>query len=200
MTIAELERFIGEEGGVTTSSRLQRAGFSPGLIAYAYGAGRIDRLTRGVYCTPDVLDDDFAAVTARWRKCVISHGSALYLLGLSDRVPPVLDVTVPYGYNPKSLAEEFRGIRIHRVDKEHYALGLSKARTPMGNLVSCFSAERTVADIIRQRARGGVDAQLIRNAIRGYFSRPGRNLSELARMCKALGVEKELRIYLEVLG
>lgn len=34
----------------------------------------------------------------------------------------------------------------------------------------------------------------------GYFKRDGADIEELARMCSALGVEAEFKVYLEVLG
>lgn len=132
-------------------------------------------------------------------KCVLSHGSALYLLGLSDRVPSVLDVTVPHGYNPKSLKSENPGIRIHRVSPELHSLGAAEVRTPAGNRVRSYDAERSVADVIKERSRGRADAQLVRDAIGGYFKMEGRDLSLLSRMCEAVGVRDELQTYLEVL-
>lgn len=114
----------------------------------------------------DVFDDEFAAVCARWKKCVFSHGSALYLLGLSDRPPFSLDVTVPHGYNPKSLKDENPRIRIHRVSPRLHALGVVDIKMPMGNPVRCYDAERSIADLIKERARGGVDTQLMRDAYR----------------------------------
>lgn len=195
-----LAKYVDELGGVATAAQLKKAGFSPGLIDYAYMRGDIDKFTRGVYCSADVLDDDFAAVCARWRKCVLSHGSALYLLDLSDRPPSVLDVTVPHGYNPKSLKSENPGIRIHRVSPELHSLGAVEIKTPMGNQARSYDAERSVADIIKERSRGRTDAQLVRDAIGGYFKMEGRDLSRLSRMCEAVGVRDELQMYLEVLG
>lgn len=37
---------------------------------------------------------------------MISHGSALYLAGLSDRMSYASDVTVLHGYNPRGLTRE----------------------------------------------------------------------------------------------
>ena len=107
MTLSVAEH-IEELGGVATSAQLKEAGYAPGVIEYALSSGKIDRLTRGVYCSLDVLDDEFAAVTMRWPKCILSHGTSLYLLGLSDRVPGNLSVSVPRDYNP----QELRPIRI----------------------------------------------------------------------------------------
>lgn len=56
--------------------------------------------------------DEFVAVSYRWRKFVISHGSALYLAGLSDRMSYASDVTVLHGYNPRGLTREHPDARL----------------------------------------------------------------------------------------
>ena len=194
----ELVSYIDAEGGVAYSSQLKGAGFSAGLISYVSEAGHIDRISRGIYCTPDVFEDDFLVIGARWRKCIFSHNSALYLNGLSDRLPSAQSVTVPRGYNPVRLIEEFPGIQIHWVRPDVYELGATNIMTPSGNRVRCYNSERSIADLIRQRKLGGVDAQLARDAIGGYFNSRDKDLHELARMCEALGVRRELQVYLEV--
>lgn len=196
---ASVAEHIEELGGVATSSQLKAAGFAPGVIEYALSSGKIDRLTRGVYCSLDVLDDEFAAVTRRWQKCILSHGTALYLLGLSDRVPGNLSVSVPRGYNPQELRHVHPGMRIHREGDELYGLGKTVVKDPMGILVPTYDAERSIADIIKERAKGTVDPQLVRDAIVGYFRKGDRDLPKLAKMCEAVGVRDELQTYLEVL-
>lgn len=191
---------IEELGGVATSAQLKEAGFAPGVIEYALNSGKIDRLTRGVYCSLDVLDDEFAAVTMRWPKCILSHGTALYLLGLSDRVPGNLSVSVPRGYNPQELRRTHPDMRIHREGEGLYGLGKTTVKDPMGVMVPVYDAERSIADIIRVRAKGTVNPQLVRDAMVGYFRKDDRDLPRLAKMCEAVGVRDELQKYLEVLG
>ena len=89
----EIAEFVEDSGGIASAAQIAKAGFLPGSISYALESGAIDKLTRGVYCLPEVFDDEFAAISYRWSKCVLSHGSALYLAGLSDRVPAAIDVT-----------------------------------------------------------------------------------------------------------
>lgn len=195
----ELVSYIDAEGGVAYSSQLKGAGFSAGLISYVSEAGHIDRISRGIYCTPDVFEDDFLVIGARWRKCIFSHNSVLYLNGLSDRLPSAQSVTVPRGYNPVRLIEEFPGIQIHWVRPDVYELGATNIMTPSGNRVRCYKPERSIAELIRQRKLSGVDAQLMRDAIGGYFNSREKDIHELARMCEVLGVRRELQVYLEVL-
>lgn len=195
----EIARFMDGAGGVANATQIKDAGFLPGSISYALKSGVIDKLTRGVYCLPEIFDDEFAAVAYRWRKCIISHGSALYLAGLSDRVPHALDVTVPHGYNPHGLLVEHPDVRIHRVKRDVYELGITEVKSPAGAMVRAYSPQRAVADLISQRVSEGADPQLIRDAVAGYFRRSDADIEGLARMCSALGVEDEFRMYLEVL-
>lgn len=195
----EIVRFIEGASGVVTAAQIKDAGFLPGSISYALKLGVINRLTRGVYCLPEVFDDEFAAVSFRWKKCVISHGSALYLAGLSDRMPYALDVTVPHGYNPRGLTRAYTDVRIHRVNSNVYKLGITEVKSPGGAMVRAYCAERAVADLISQRFTEGADPQLVRDAVAGYFKRRDADLEGLARMCSALGIEDEFRLYLEVL-
>jgi hypothetical protein len=199
MAGVDISEQINGLGGIATSSELKSAGFSAGAIAYALETGSIDRLTRGVYCAPDVFEDDFAIISYRWCKCVFSHASALYLLGLSDRLPSEQHVTVPRGYNPKGLKNAYPGIGMHWVSSELYPLGETTVKTPVGNTVRCYDAERSIADLIRQRKRDGADAQLVRDSVTGYFKRADKDLPKLAEMCEALGVRDELQVYLEVM-
>ena len=57
---------------------------------------------------------------------MLSHGSALYLAGLSDRAPAAIDVAVPRGYNPRGLSQEYPDTKIHRFSPELYELGAEK--------------------------------------------------------------------------
>lgn len=198
MTLSVAEH-IEELGGVATSAQLKKAGFSPGVIEYALSNGKIDRLTRGVYCSLDVLDDDYAAVTMRWPKCILSHGTALYILGLSDRVPGNMSISVPRGYNPQELRRTYPDIKIYRESEKIYGLGKTVVKDPMGILVLAYDAERSIADIIKERSKGAVNSQLVRDAVVGYFRRSDRDLPKLAKMCEAVGVRDELQTYLEVL-
>lgn len=126
----EIARLVRDAGGVASAAQVTEAGFLPGSISHALKSGAIDRLTRGVYRSPEVLGDEFAAVTYRWRRCVLSHGSALYLAGLSDRVPGALDATVPHGYNPRGLSREHPDVRVHRVNEDVHELGITEANPP----------------------------------------------------------------------
>lgn len=60
--------YIERLGGVATAAQLKDAGFAPGAIRYALERRKVNKLTRGVYCSAKALADEFAAVTLRWPK------------------------------------------------------------------------------------------------------------------------------------
>ena len=115
-------------------------------------------------------------------------------------MPRALDVMVPHGYNPRGLVREHPDVRIHGVSQNIYELGITEAKSPGGAMVRAYGAERAVADLISQQSSEGADPQLVRDAVLGYFKRDSADIEELARMCSALGVEAEFKVYLEVLG
>ena len=165
--LIQVTEFVEDSGGIASAAQIAKAGFLPGSISYALESGAIDKLTRGVYCLPEVFDDEFAAISYRWSKCVLSHGSALYLASLSDRVPAAIDVTVPHGYNPRGLTQEYPDTKIHRLSPELYELGIVKAKSPGGGTVKAYCAERAIADLISQRVSEGADPQLVRVISKG---------------------------------
>ena len=131
----------------------------------------------------------------RCPQAVFSHDTALFLHDLTDREPLAYTVTVKSGYNPHRLKDD--GVNVYRIKAELHSLGLSQTNTPFGNPVAVYDLERTVCDVVRSRS--GMDAQILRDALRRYTGRRDRDLRRLMRYAGAFHVENILRRYLEVL-
>lgn len=196
---AEALAFMEKRGGIARWSDLVDAGFSPGLVASMADRGKIDCETRGVYALPDVMADEPEAITARWGRAVVSHGSALYLHGLSDRLPLSTDITVPREYNAAAIVRAYPDITLHRCGKQTYPLGIQIVEGLAGAPVRAYDPERCVCDVLALRKRGKADVQLLKDAVEGYLRSPGRDLPKIASYARALGVEDELQRYTEVL-
>lgn len=91
-------------------------------------------------------------------------------------------------------------MNIYRESNKLYGLGKIAVKDPMGIIVPVYDAERSIADIIKERMNGTVNPQLVRDAIGGYFRKSDRDFARLANMCEAVGVRDELQKYLEVLA
>lgn len=194
-----LLKLMEARAGRITTKAAREAGYPNSLLELLVRKGLVERESRGVYALGDVPLDDFAVVALRWSRVVFSHGSALYLLGLSDRVPASLELSCPRGYRSPALFAEYPGTVVHNVPASVFELGRIRGSSPTGTPVWLYDAERCLCDLLVQRRRGTVDVQLLSDAINGYMGSRERNLPKLARYAEELGVASELRVYTEVM-
>lgn len=196
----DLIRLMEARGGRITTKAAREAGFSNTLLALLEREGSVERETRGVYALTTAPLDTFAIIALRWPKAVFSHGSALYLHGLSDRVPGRMDVTCPQGYQSPALLEEFPDTRIHTSVGKRFELGVQEGLSPTGTPIRLYDPERCICDLLRQRRQGKAELQLFSNALNAYMRSKEKNLPKLARYADSLGLSDDLRRYTEVLS
>lgn len=97
---AQLFELASEQGGYFTAAEAQTCGYSRALLAHHAKSGRFIRVRQGLYRFRDFPSSPREDVIAAWLAAgreiaVVSHESALDLLGLSDVVPEVVHLTVP---------------------------------------------------------------------------------------------------------
>lgn len=83
------------------------------------------------------------------------------------------------------------------VKKGWYNEGAVQVKSPGGNIITVYSMERTLCDILRKR--NGVDTGVITEAFKCYMSRVDKNIPLLSEYAKKFRVEERVRRYLEVL-
>lgn len=76
-------------------------------------------------------------------------------------------------------------------------MGLITMKTPFGNPVPVYDAERTICDIVRSRS--GIEMQTFQGALKQYAARREKDLRKLMCYAQLFRVEKLLRQYLELL-
>jgi predicted transcriptional regulator of viral defense system len=189
MTDANLTR------GIISASQGKSAGLSYMNLSRLVKSGELERVARGVYETADAPDDLLYIEQLRRPKIVYSHGTALYLHDLTDRDPIKFSVSVPAGYNTKTLLNE--GFKVFSVKPELYGSDIIRFPTKYGHLVNAYSLERTVCDAVRSRNR--IDPEIVTTAVKRYAARRDKNIPQLMRTAEQFGVSKLIRTYLEVL-
>ncbi len=127
-------------------------------------SGKLERTARGVYILPEIWEDEFVNLQARFRKGIFSNETALFLLDLTDRTPNRFDMTFPATYNLTNVKKE--QIIALTVKKEWYEEGILQVRSPGENNIKVYNMERTLCDILRKRS--GVDAGIIVEACKRY--------------------------------
>jgi predicted transcriptional regulator of viral defense system len=95
-----LFRAASQQGGYFTSRDAGACGFSRASLSYHARRGRFVRVHRGLYRLREYPESTREDVIAAWLAAgrdhaVVSHESALDLLGLSDAVPDSVHLTLP---------------------------------------------------------------------------------------------------------
>ena len=88
----------GNHGFITTETAAA-AGVDPARLPVMLARGQLERFGRSLYRIPQLPigehDDLTGAVMRVGHGAVVSHGSALFLHGLTDAQPAIIEVTVP---------------------------------------------------------------------------------------------------------
>lgn len=184
-----------EKKGVIQTSDITNRGISKTTLKEFVERYNYHRISRGVYCSPDVWQDHMYFLQLRCPKVIFSHETALYLLDMTDQEPLQYTVTVKSGYNATHLRED--GVKIFSIKKELFNLGTMTAKTPFGNEVVIYNPERTICDMIRNRS--SIDIQVVQDSLKRYVKRKDKNLHLLMEYSEKIRVKKILTNYLEVL-
>ena len=191
----KLSNLVELRNGYLSVTEAQGLGISRTYIQEYISANGFERVARGLYKSPDVWTDYLYIIALKNERAVYSFFTALMLNGLTEREPSDIFVTVSRAYNASHLRST--GIIVNYVRDEWIDLGRTVAKTTYGNEVSVYDMERTICDILRVRDKK--DPQMFVYAIKEYAKSANKNLQRLMKYAKVLGVEAELRRYMEVL-
>lgn len=184
-----------ENNGVVTAAILSDKGILRGNLKKLVGEGKLEKTARGVYILPEIWEDEFVNLQARFKKGVFSNETALFLWDLTDQTPNRYDMTFPHNYNLTNVKSE--GVNCSRVKQEWYAEGKTQLESPGGNRITVYNMERTLCDILRKR--GGINTGIITEAFKRFTARNDKNIPLLSEYAKMFRVEEKVRSYLEVL-
>lgn len=191
----KLKKISNENNGVIQTSIVLKNGISKPSLGKFIKKYAYERVSRGIYCSPDVWEDKLYLLQLRCPKTIFSHETALYLLDMTDQDSHDYTVTVKSGYNATHLKKD--NVRVHFIKKELFELGVIRAKTPFRNEVITYNPERTICDLIRNRS--SIEIQIFQDAIKEYMKRKDKNLHLLMKYANELRVANILKKYLEVL-
>ena len=184
-----------DNGGLITTAQAVSVGIPRARLSDMVKSGELERVQRGVYCLADVWEDEFLAAQLRFPRGIFSDGTALFLHGFTDRTPFSLTMTFARSY--RATAVRKAGIEVRTCADDVLRLGAKEVNTPYGNKVRAYDLERTLCDLVRGQRT--VDAQVVNPAMKAYFKSGTKDIQKLLSYARALGVEKKIRNYMEVL-
>jgi predicted transcriptional regulator of viral defense system len=189
---SRLFEIASEQGGYFTAAQAQACGFSRALLAHHAKTGRFLRVRQGLYRIREYPSSPREDVIAAWlaagkESALVSHESALDLLGLSDVVPEVVHLTVP---RSKRFRKAPGGVAIHTTTRR---IGKRDIVTREG--IRLTGPVRSIVDA----AEAGTAPEQILSAVRQALDRGAATQSSLVRAAKVRGgrIERLVREALE---
>jgi predicted transcriptional regulator of viral defense system len=165
---AKLFAIASEQAGYFTTAQAHDAGFSSPLIRHHARTGRFTHVARGLYRLRDYPSTPREEVLAAWLrlapKAVVSHESALDILGLSDVIPDAIHLTVPRTFRKLSPAP---GVIIHTTVRP-----VRPGDIVNRDGVRLTNAARTIADVVEAGLAPDQAQRAVRSAIDRGFATP----------------------------
>lgn len=93
--MTELAAIAKSHGGIIETKIAAQHGISKAMLYKLCKDDKIHRIVKGQYILPDDMQDELLAISNRSERVIISHETALYLHGISDRTPFEHTVTAP---------------------------------------------------------------------------------------------------------
>ena len=156
---------------------------------------KIERVSRGVYIKKNDLVDEFVILQSKSKNAIYSNTTALYLYGLSNRIPIKYDITINNGYN--GSLQKNSDVNLFYTKKELLDLGVSNYKLDSGNVIRVYDLDKTISDIIKNKKR--IDAELFNRAIREYFYSKNKNTLKLYEYAKKMNIYNKVRDTFEIL-
>lgn len=190
-----INKFLSEYGTIT-NEEAKELGIKRHVLFKMVKDGKLERIKNGVYKNKAEILDDFILISSKNKRVVFSYQTALFLHGLSDRVPNTFHISVPQGYNASHIKKKNPQVNVHYVKSENFTMGITSVQTPLGNRVNIYDKERCICDIISERRN--IDKQIYVDAIKRYLKESDIILGNLIKYSKVIGIEEDIRKYLEV--
>lgn len=186
---------LDRQGGIITTAQVSAAGIPRLYLIKMTAKKLLQRVDRGIYAAPEAWADEMFLLQYKYSKGIFSHETALYIHGFTDRTPTRFLMTFPYGYHAESISET--NIRMKKVVKSIYELGIVERKTSFGNTIRLYDLERTLCDIVK--GNNSCDIQIVNQAMKRYALSKEKNISRLLEYAELLRVKPKILAYMEIL-
>ena len=181
---------------VFTHADARHAGISDRDLYRMRDRGDIDRVARGIYAHPGFeADPDLVEVAIRAPSATLCLTSALAHHGLTDDIPPAINVALPRSQRPPKTEAP---VTWHRFNSDTFNIG--RTTTPVTDrlAIGIYSPTRTIVDAYRLRHLYGTEQALeaLKRWLRVKGNQPAALLEIASRFPKSAPV---IRLTLETL-
>ncbi|MGR5590164.1 type IV toxin-antitoxin system AbiEi family antitoxin domain-containing protein [Peptoniphilus grossensis] len=189
----QIEIHLKESGGIITSAYCRENNIPTVYLSRLAKEGKLFRVQKGIYIIEDGDYDEYYFFQYQYKKVIFSYETALFLLGVTDKIPWRIDVTV---YNGYKFNEKKNTLNINYVKKSIYNLGIIQKKTMFGNIVNVYSYERILCDFISNKEK--MDTEVYVKLIRYYFKYKDKDIHSLYEIARKMGIEDKVKEVMEV--
>jgi predicted transcriptional regulator of viral defense system len=187
--------YAKDNNGYITTKEVESLKVNSTFLSNLVDKNRLKRVGTGIYKLPEYPIDNFYILSKSSKNMCYSHTTSLYLYNMSDRIPLVYDITVPYNYSGSLLNNE--NVTLRYVKEDIFELGMTDIKTINNLTVKCYDLERTICDIIKDKNR--MDKEIYSKALKEYARYKNKDILKLVKYAKKLDIEDEVVELMEVL-
>lgn len=189
----QIEIHLKKSGGIITSAYCRENNIPTVYLSRLAKEGKLFRVQKGIYIIEDGDYDEYYFFQYQYKKAIFSYETALFLLGVTDKIPWRIDVTV---YNGYKFNEKQDTLNINYVKKSIYNIGIIQKKTMFGNIVNVYSYERILCDFISNKEK--MDTEVYVKLIRYYFKYKDKDIHSLYKIARKMGIEDKVKEVMEV--
>lgn len=187
---------LAKAGRVLRAADVERRGIPRVYLGRLAGAGKLQRVARGVYRKADAAvteNHSLVQVTSRSKRVVICLLSALVFHGIGTQNPFEVWIALPKGARTPAL--DLR-TRVFHLGRATYRGGVER-HTLEGVEVRVYSIAKTIVDCFRFRHRIGLDVAI--EALRTSLREKRTTVAEIRKFAKPARMTRVMQPYLEAM-
>ena len=185
--------YLKNNNGIITTQYCRDEGIPTVYLTRLVAENMLVRIDRGIYISPDGDYDQYYFLQYKFKRAMFSYETALYLQGLTDKIPHVMDISVPYSYKINNVPDN---VEVYYVKNEVADMGAIEVRTIYQNKVMAYNIERIICDFIQNK--GNIDPEIYTKTIREYASSKSSDINRLFVYAQKMGIAEKVRTTMEV--
>ena len=195
--LEQIQEVLAQAGGIARTSDFVAAGITKPELGAFCKAGELERIRQGYYQRAgDYSISEAQYLSALLPEAIVSVESALFHYGYSDFAPRVWTLAVPRSISLTKLKLDVVPIRAYYIQNELHGIGKTAASFD-GTELAIYDRERTICDCFKYRTK--LDSETFSKAINAYVADDKKNLGNLSRYAKELGLYKRVMDLMEVM-
>ena len=193
----QIQSVLIQSGGIAKTADFVAAGITKQELGAFCKTGELERIRQGYYQRTDNYDISEAQyLRALLPEAIVCVESALFYYGYSDFSPRVWTLAVPRSISLAKLKFDVVPIKTYYIQNDLHAIGKTVASFD-GTDLAIYDRERTICDCFKYRTK--LDSETFSKAINAYVADDEKNLSNLSRYAKELGLYKRVMDLMEVM-